>query len=411
MSRIFLILSAVIASAHCSGAVIHQRSEPFATGRFPQSMLAARSIAEMAPIRVVGANIDRAGPIGEETSADLSFGLSIPRLDRIIAAVQRAIDGRRGGPKPQTNSEPEFHLFDGEEANFAYGSNVSEAQMAQRCPTARLLGRAELPGHRFLINGRGVATVVPNNFTSVHGLLWALRPSDVERLDAAEGVRHGTYKKEYFSLRGLSASVYIAANYSPSQNARPNYLEKIVAWAFLQGFPVEYIREQLLTWSQPAAALGQAPKTKALNAGETAYFAYGSNMIFPEMIERCPGARWLGNALLSGHRFILNENGLATLVADAASSAHGVLWSVTPRDVEILDWYESIAVDLYRRRMMTIDERATLVYLASNDSPGSVRQENYLEKIIFWAAAHGMPDGFIRDQLATNLRSRILSKP
>lgn len=43
---------------------------------------------------------------------------------------------------------------------FAYGSNMDEAaQMAERCPGAEVIGLATLPGYRFVINQRGVATL------------------------------------------------------------------------------------------------------------------------------------------------------------------------------------------------------------------------------------------------------------
>jgi len=45
---------------------------------------------------------------------------------------------------------------------FAYGSNMWRHQMAvQRCPGAEFSGVGLLRGWRFLINARGVATIVP----------------------------------------------------------------------------------------------------------------------------------------------------------------------------------------------------------------------------------------------------------
>ena len=37
---------------------------------------------------------------------------------------------------------------------MAYGSNLNREQMAHRCPTARVLGSAELTDHRLLFRGR-----------------------------------------------------------------------------------------------------------------------------------------------------------------------------------------------------------------------------------------------------------------
>jgi hypothetical protein len=102
---------------------------------------------------------------------------------------------------------------------FAYGSNLSTAQMRQRCPYATPIGLGYLEGWRWIINERGFANVVrvsesrdassapsssttprqPGNPTSgpvaaeqeeegVYGLLYLLPMEDEERLDRYEGV-------------------------------------------------------------------------------------------------------------------------------------------------------------------------------------------------------------------------------
>ncbi|KAH8668779.1 hypothetical protein BX600DRAFT_510843 [Xylariales sp. PMI_506] len=48
---------------------------------------------------------------------------------------------------------------------FAYGSNLSPTQMAQRCPESRVLGLAHLPGWKWLINDRGYANIVQEDNT------------------------------------------------------------------------------------------------------------------------------------------------------------------------------------------------------------------------------------------------------
>jgi hypothetical protein len=47
---------------------------------------------------------------------------------------------------------------------IAYGSNLNLAQMADRCPTARVIGKSEMKGWRLLFKGSrtgAVATVEP----------------------------------------------------------------------------------------------------------------------------------------------------------------------------------------------------------------------------------------------------------
>lgn len=75
---------------------------------------------------------------------------------------------------------------------FAYGSNMSTAQMRQRCPLSTPVGLGLLEGWMWIINERGYANMVVARDGAepggVYGLLYLLPPPDEERLDAHEGV-------------------------------------------------------------------------------------------------------------------------------------------------------------------------------------------------------------------------------
>ncbi|KAH9906365.1 Butirosin biosynthesis, BtrG-like protein [Xylariomycetidae sp. FL2044] len=83
---------------------------------------------------------------------------------------------------------------------FAYGSNLSETQMHQRCPNSAAVGLARLPGWSWLINERGYAnitrapslqgttTLVGKASPGVYGVLYRLAPEDERTLDLCEGV-------------------------------------------------------------------------------------------------------------------------------------------------------------------------------------------------------------------------------
>ncbi len=61
---------------------------------------------------------------------------------------------------------------------IAYGSNLNLGQMKYRCPTATVVGPAELEGYDLLFRGgrRGaVATVEPQEGGKVPVLLWKLK--------------------------------------------------------------------------------------------------------------------------------------------------------------------------------------------------------------------------------------------
>lgn len=74
---------------------------------------------------------------------------------------------------------------------FAFGSNLNQDQMSQRCPDAVPLERAELPSHHLLFKGNsrgfGVATVERKNDSSIPGALWAISERDLKTLDRYEG--------------------------------------------------------------------------------------------------------------------------------------------------------------------------------------------------------------------------------
>lgn len=130
-------------------------------------------------------------------------------------------------------------------AYFAYGSNLSVAQMASRCPGAKPLGRATLPGWRWLIMSRGYASITPDAGSAVEGLLWVITESDERRLDEYEGVAAGHYTKELVEVTKaaggrLHAMVYVGADAVPGRPAQ-GYLERVIAAARERDFPAGWI--------------------------------------------------------------------------------------------------------------------------------------------------------------------------
>ncbi len=138
---------------------------------------------------------------------------------------------------------------------FAYGSNMDQAQMKVRCPGAVLVGTAKLCGYRFIINSRGVATVIPEASSEVYGVLWTVTEADERLLDKYEGVKWGTYKKtemyvERDKENSVLALIYLASVSTPG-SPRDNYMEKIVTAAEQCGLPNKYI-EELRSWLKTA---------------------------------------------------------------------------------------------------------------------------------------------------------------
>ena len=92
---------------------------------------------------------------------------------------------------------------------FAYGMNTNRDEMAYRCPDARALGRALLPGYRFEF--KSFATIVPSPKETVEGVLWTITDSDESALDMLEGYPE-FYDKKTVSVDHDNQS-YIAMTY------------------------------------------------------------------------------------------------------------------------------------------------------------------------------------------------------
>ncbi|GAB1477444.1 gamma-glutamylcyclotransferase [Bacillota bacterium] len=98
---------------------------------------------------------------------------------------------------------------------IAYGSNLNLPQMANRCPTAKVVGTSEIKDYALVFRGGrhgAVATIEPSEGTSVPVLLWEITPQDEEALDIYEGFPR-FYDKETIELplggKTVQAMVYI----------------------------------------------------------------------------------------------------------------------------------------------------------------------------------------------------------
>jgi hypothetical protein len=141
---------------------------------------------------------------------------------------------------------------------FAYGSNMDPRQMRLRCPNAERIQTATLPGYRFLINRRGVATIERHAKSSVMGVVWKLTRECERSLDLHEGVLWGFYRKETVAVlghadrRAIPALVYI----DPIRErglARSGYIEKVLLGARRANIPEDNFR-RYLNWCRRHAA-------------------------------------------------------------------------------------------------------------------------------------------------------------
>ena len=98
---------------------------------------------------------------------------------------------------------------------IAYGSNLNLEQMKRRCPTAEVVGTAELKNWRLRFRGgshSAVATIEREQGFTVPVLIWRIQPEDEVALNRYEGFPF-LYRKETLCLtvsgKRVRAMVYI----------------------------------------------------------------------------------------------------------------------------------------------------------------------------------------------------------
>jgi gamma-glutamylcyclotransferase (GGCT)/AIG2-like uncharacterized protein YtfP len=126
------------------------------------------------------------------------------------------------------------------------------------------------------------------------------------------------------------------------------------------------------------------------------YFAYGSNMNWPQMQRRCPSARFVCVARLANYQFgitrhsRLRDCGTANVFLADGNEVWGTVYEVSEADLAILDRFE----DGYRREILPVCAFANgkqplnaLVYIAEieNDVP---RPSAEYKRLILDGAKH-----------------------
>ena len=141
---------------------------------------------------------------------------------------------------------------------IAYGSNLNRAQMADRCPTAKVLGSSVMEDWRLLFRGEhegAVATVEPFQGCSVPVLVWEITPADEAALNRYEGWPF-FYRKETVKVqlngKTVTAMVYIMNEGRPLGQPNCYYYSVILAGYKDAGFDVEILRQATIDSAETA---------------------------------------------------------------------------------------------------------------------------------------------------------------
>ena len=131
---------------------------------------------------------------------------------------------------------------------IAYGSNLNLEQMAQRCPTAKVVGATTLHDYQLLFRGQhggSVATVEPMKGSSVPVLVWEITPTDETALDRYEGFPF-LYRKEKVKVRlgkrNVETMVYIMNEGRPLGTPSCYYYSVILEGYKSAGFDVAILK-------------------------------------------------------------------------------------------------------------------------------------------------------------------------
>ena len=133
---------------------------------------------------------------------------------------------------------------------FAYGSNLSFAQMKRRCPENTPMGIGILHGYRWIISSRGYANVVKSDLDYVMGRIYKINKQDEDNLDKKEGYNsvHSSYEKEILPIiaDGISCNCFVYVDPVVQEGPPKNeYIDKINAGLVDSSFPDEYVEKYI----------------------------------------------------------------------------------------------------------------------------------------------------------------------
>jgi gamma-glutamylcyclotransferase (GGCT)/AIG2-like uncharacterized protein YtfP len=139
------------------------------------------------------------------------------------------------------------------------------------------------------------------------------------------------------------------------------------------------------------------------------YFAYGSNMDWTRMRERCARAQFLFKALLPEHQLEFtrfsrtNKCGTADLTPAPGKSIWGVVYHIEAQDGEELDKKEGVPINAYRRQSVAVQTEgdparkveAFTYVVCTKESPRPKPGKTYLQHLLDGARHWQLPPDYI----------------
>ena len=129
------------------------------------------------------------------------------------------------------------------------------------------------------------------------------------------------------------------------------------------------------------------------------YFGYGSNLSKEQMAIRCPESKYYASGTLSGHSWLINTRGYASIKPSENDFVLGEVFTLSQQDVDYLDIYESVEEGMYLKSNLSVETSKgnidCLVYIASDSTPG-IPQKEYIERINLGIKSANLPDDYVQ---------------
>lgn len=113
------------------------------------------------------------------------------------------------------------------------------------------------------------------------------------------------------------------------------------------------------------------------------YFAYGSNLSFKQMGERCPKHKKVGKGVLEGYKWFISSRGYANVIESLGDVVQGFVYEISEENERSLDLREGVHRGLYRREILPVvlaegGSVDCLVYIDS--APPATNEEELTER-------------------------------
>ena len=130
----------------------------------------------------------------------------------------------------------------------AYGAGVNRGEMAKHCPTAKLIGTAELKNYRLAFRGSragALVTIEKAKGSIVPALLWEISPQDEAALERWFGVPE-LYRKATIKVRRdgapVDALIFILISGKPQNKPSAFYYSTLLEGYIAAGFDADILK-------------------------------------------------------------------------------------------------------------------------------------------------------------------------